>query len=111
MSGWKIEDLPPEGVAYVTALHNCLALYLPFKNDHIEFMIGFNVKAIIRIEGGNLTKPLLAEIIANLNRYKKYYPEKIEEDSQLTLPQLIGKFESALAEHRAALAAPEAGAT
>ena len=98
--GWTITDLPPEGVAYVEAITKCLEIYLPSKHDSIEFMIAYNVKATIRVEGANLTKPLLSELISNLRRYQKYYPQECPEPT-LTLDDILEKFERSLSDHRA----------
>lgn len=79
--------LPAEIRPFADSLTKCLMLYMG--SDEIEMLVGTNVKAKIKFEGGPITKEVIEDTLAHLAFYKKYFPKSGEDTGRLDTPEKI----------------------
>lgn len=96
-----IDQLPLDVRAIVDSVTKLVGLYIPGTTS-IEMQVGRNIKAILKIEGGPITREVIEDTLAHLAFYKKYFPKNGETDGTLDTPEKILTALAAIwAEHRA----------
>lgn len=86
-----IDRLPPDCRAMVDSTIKLLMLYFPDR-DQIEMQVGRATKATVKFEGGPITQEVIADTMAHLAFYKKYYPKDAAQNAttmELDSPEKI----------------------
>lgn len=83
-----IDRLPADVREIVEATMKLLTMYMPRANS-IEMMVGRNIKATLKIDGGPMTRDVLEDTMAHLAFYKKYYPKAGDPSPELDSPEKI----------------------
>lgn len=83
-----IDRLPPDVRAIVDSTMKLIGLYIPGTYE-LEMLVGRNVKATLKIEGGCLSREVIEDILAHLAFYKKYFPKDATDDRALDTPEKI----------------------
>lgn len=99
-----IECLPPDVRAIVDSIIKLLMNYMGGQ-DTIQMLVGRNVTAELKFSGGPITQEVIADTLAHLAFYKKYFPKDADGDGRLDTPEkILGALATQWEDHRAALA-------
>lgn len=81
-----IDRLPPDVREIVDTTMKLLVSYMPGR-ETIEMLVGRNVKATIKFEGGPITREVIEDTLAHLAFYKKYFPKDAAETGKVDSPE------------------------